>query len=202
MNFRSSRLVYRAIEPADDDFLYTALYNDPAVLTNIYPGALKPLTKDVPVEIRKTVIETALIAVMMCIPSSGTSSTTSGGTGSTGSTEDTTSVGIILLKKDPPNQLHHRRAELAIALASEHQGRGYGPEAIRWILDWGFRQGGLHRISLRVYGANERALRVYRAIGFVQEGRLREAMWRDGRWWDLIDMAILEDEWVSEGNLI
>ena len=74
-------------------------------------------------------------------------------------------------------------------------GRGYGTEATRLMLDHAFGLLGLHRVALAVFAFNERAIRAYRAVGFVEEGRSREAIWRDGRFWDELQMSILQDEW-------
>jgi RimJ/RimL family protein N-acetyltransferase len=74
-------------------------------------------------------------------------------------------------------------------------GRGYGTEATRLMLDHAFRTLGLHRIALTVFEFNERAIRAYRTCGFVVEGRARESIWRDGRWWDELAMSILASEW-------
>ena len=54
---------------------------------------------------------------------------------------------------------------------------------------------GLHRVALSVFAFNERAIRAYLRVGFVIEGRSREAIWRDGRWWDEIHMSVLEPDW-------
>ena len=74
-------------------------------------------------------------------------------------------------------------------------GRGYGTEATRLMLAHAFGKLRLHRIALSVFEFNERAIRAYRACGFQVEGRAREAIWRDGRWWDEITMSILQPEW-------
>lgn len=74
-------------------------------------------------------------------------------------------------------------------------GHGHGTEATRLMLDHAFGTLGLHRIALAVFAFNERAIRSYRRCGFVVEGRAREAIWRDGRFWDEIQMSILEPEW-------
>jgi RimJ/RimL family protein N-acetyltransferase len=74
-------------------------------------------------------------------------------------------------------------------------GRGYGTEATRLMLDHAFGSLGLHRVSLAVFAFNERAIRSYRKVGFVVEGRAREAIFRDGRFWDEISMSVLEPEW-------
>jgi RimJ/RimL family protein N-acetyltransferase len=77
----------------------------------------------------------------------------------------------------------------------ETWGRGYGTEATALMVEHAFRRLGLHRVALSVFEFNERAIRAYRRCGFVVEGRSREAIWRDGRWWDEIAMSILAAEW-------
>lgn len=74
-------------------------------------------------------------------------------------------------------------------------GHGYGTEATRLMLDHAFGSLGLHRIALTVFSFNERAIRSYVSCGFVIEGRAREAIWRDGRWWDEVAMSVLEADW-------
>ena len=74
-------------------------------------------------------------------------------------------------------------------------GRGYGTEATQLMLDHAFGTLGLHRIALFVFEFNERAIRTYKRCGFVVEGRSRESIFRDGRWWDEIAMSVLESDW-------
>src|SRR6478672_10701732 len=74
-------------------------------------------------------------------------------------------------------------------------GRGYGTEATQLMVDHAFGTLGLHRVSLYVFEFNERAIRAYRRCGFVVEGRARESIWRDGRWWDEMAMSVLESDW-------
>ncbi|MCI0584871.1 MAG: GNAT family N-acetyltransferase [Chloroflexi bacterium] len=74
-------------------------------------------------------------------------------------------------------------------------GHGYGTEATGLMLDHALGTLGLHRIALSVFEFNERAIRAYLACGLEIEGRAREAIWRDGRWWDELSMSILESEW-------
>jgi len=74
-------------------------------------------------------------------------------------------------------------------------GHGYGTEATRLMLDHAFGTLSLHRIGLYVFEFNERAIRAYRRCGFVVEGRSRESIWRDGRWWDELAMSVLESDW-------
>jgi RimJ/RimL family protein N-acetyltransferase len=74
-------------------------------------------------------------------------------------------------------------------------GHGYGTDATRLMLDHAFGTLALHRIGLFVFEFNERAIRAYRRCGFVIEGRSRESIWRDGRWWDELAMSVLESDW-------
>jgi RimJ/RimL family protein N-acetyltransferase len=74
-------------------------------------------------------------------------------------------------------------------------GRGFGSEATALMLEHAFGTLGLHRVALSVFGFNERAIRAYRRLGFVTEGRFREAIWRDGRFQDEILMSLLESDW-------
>ena len=76
-------------------------------------------------------------------------------------------------------------------------GHGYGTEATRLMIDHAFGGLGLHRVGLTVFSFNERAIRSYRSVGFVVEGRAREAIWRDGRWWDEISMSVLDSDWTA-----
>ena len=52
----------------------------------------------------------------------------------------------------------------------------------------------LHRISLTVVAENTGARKVYEKVGFVEEGRIREAFRRDGKWYDRIIMGLLEGD--------
>ncbi len=74
-------------------------------------------------------------------------------------------------------------------------GRGYGSDAIRLLLDYAFRLRNLRRVYLTVNSTNERAIRAYRACGFVEEGRLRQHVWSAGQYIDVVNMGILRDEW-------
>jgi RimJ/RimL family protein N-acetyltransferase len=74
-------------------------------------------------------------------------------------------------------------------------GRGLGTEATELMLAHAFDRLGLHRVGLSVFAFNTRALRAYDKAGFRVEGRVREAIRRDGRHWDEIQMGVLRDEW-------
>lgn len=76
-------------------------------------------------------------------------------------------------------------------------GRGLGTEAARLMLAHAFERLGLHRVGLSVFSFNKRAIRSYEKVGFRVEGRVREAIHRDGRYWDEVQMGILAGEWFA-----
>ena len=75
--------------------------------------------------------------------------------------------------------------------------KGYGSEAMRLMLRYGFEELNLNRVSLGVFSANPRGIRSYEKCGFVHEGRMREFARRDGQYWDLVFMGILREEWEA-----
>ncbi len=103
-------------------------------------------------------------------------------------------VGHIWLSGARPKD---RCATLAIALGREYIGRGYGTDAMRVIVNYVFREMGLHRIQLGVVAFNPAGIRAYQKAGFVEEGRYRESVLHDGRWYDEVLMSILDHEWAA-----
>jgi RimJ/RimL family protein N-acetyltransferase len=73
--------------------------------------------------------------------------------------------------------------------------KGYGSDAMRLMLRYGFIELNLHRISLTVFELNPRGIRSYEKCGFKHEGRIREFLLRDGRRSDMLHMGILRKEW-------
>ena len=74
-------------------------------------------------------------------------------------------------------------------------GLGYGTEATRLMMDHAFGTLGLHRVALFVFEFNERAIRAYLRVGFVLEGRARQSIRREDRWWDELAMSMLDTDW-------
>ncbi|KAI0967140.1 acyl-CoA N-acyltransferase [Xylaria arbuscula] len=92
---------------------------------------------------------------------------------------------------------HHRTTSIGLVLADPYQNQGYGGEAINWALDWAFRLGGYHRVEIGTVSFNERAIHLYKRLGFVEEGRSRESFWFDRKWHDRLSFGILESEWAA-----
>lgn len=92
--------------------------------------------------------------------------------------------------------LANGNAGLGISIGAEaDRGKGHGTDMLRAILAFGFGSLRLERIWLDVYDMNPGARRVYERVGFVLEGTLRHAVFREDRHLDVHRMAILADEW-------
>ena len=76
--------------------------------------------------------------------------------------------------------------------------QGYGTEAAKLLLAYGFEELNLHRIHLTVFSFNERARRAYEKAGFVLEGTRREDYYRHGQYHDTLIMGILRSEWETQ----
>ena len=72
---------------------------------------------------------------------------------------------------------------------------GYGTDAMRLMLRYGFGTLNLHRIWLRVFASNPRAVRCYEKAGFVHEGTMRDSGYKDGKYVDTHFMSVLRHEW-------
>ncbi len=93
----------------------------------------------------------------------------------------------------------HCTAELGIGIYDRNCiGKGLGRDAIRTLLRWAFENQNWRRIWLEVQATNERALRSYRACGFVEEARLRKAEFHRGEYVDMILMGMLRSEWEAQ----
>lgn len=94
-----------------------------------------------------------------------------------------------LINIDPPN----RNAECIIDIGrKEYWGQGYGKEALTVLLDYAFLELNLHRVSLRVFSFHDKAIHLYKKLGFQHEGTCKEAVFRNGKWHDIELFALLQ----------
>ena len=89
----------------------------------------------------------------------------------------------------------NRHAFLGIVIGeSGHHNKGYGMEAVRLILDYGFNTLNLHNIMLSVHEDNYGGIACFKKVGFKESGRRREWLFKNGKYIDVIYMDILEHE--------
>jgi len=207
--------------PHDEGFIID-LNNDPEAMALAAPCLIKPPNKS-SLEGQKTYFDAALLAVIICVRKNTAAddiassnkanrdedeSSTVTATAAADSTSSTTLDAFMTKQKSELLEIGtmtlspkpawiggtHRNTNIGIVIAEPYRNKGYGREAIEWVTDYAFNHIGMHRVQIGAYGFNEKAWKLYERIGFKLEGRLRESIWRDGRWWDEIDLGMLEGE--------
>lgn len=87
----------------------------------------------------------------------------------------------------------YSKAEYGIFIGEDSAvGKGFGSEAAYIAVEYGFEELGLHKIFLRVFADNAGAIRSYEKAGFIKEGYFKDDVCIDGRYKDLIFMAIIK----------
>jgi RimJ/RimL family protein N-acetyltransferase len=90
---------------------------------------------------------------------------------------------------------------LGADIHASHRGKGYANVMWRLMLDVCFSNMALHRASLTVADFNEVGKRVYKKVGFIEEGRLHDSLFRDGKFHDQIMMYKLNEMYkLDDGN--
>lgn len=172
---RGDRVSLRTIEEGDLDLLNRNV-NDPRVR--------RPLTSATPSNMVETesffedvVSDDDGVNLLICVD------------GDDGEPE---AVGDVALFK-----VHERTrwAEIAIAIAPEHWGEGYGTDASRLLVEYAFDERNLHRLQARVMATNDASRRIWEKLGFEREGRLRENQFDDGEYVDTLYFGLLEADW-------
>lgn len=99
---------------------------------------------------------------------------------------------IALMKVDERN----RHAELAIVIGEkDYWSKGYGSQMMHTLLEYGFEGLNLERLYLHVFSFNERAIKFYEKFNFKHEGTLRNMLYRNGKYHDLLAYGLMRDEW-------
>jgi RimJ/RimL family protein N-acetyltransferase len=191
--YSSERLIYRAIENNDKDidYLFKCHESDPLNAVLAGPSLIRPKNRKSAEDLMSK-LQKCTLCVMVCLSPSESEAQGI-------ESPDPLPIGFVLLGWGGTLDAHkhHRQTSLGINLSTPYNNKGYGSEAINWVLDWAFRFGGYHRVALGTVGFNTRAQHVYTKLGFKEEGREREAYYLDHKWYDVINYGMLEQEWAA-----
>lgn len=185
----TKRLIFRAPEVEDEPFV-GAFESDPEAFVNQSIFLPTPRSKKTATGFREF-LESCILSAIVCLPAPALAANAA--------KDDVASkpipIGVVHLMPGELRSAHHRHSEIGVGIIAAYQGKGYGTEAIKWALKWGFRYAGLHRIEINAFEWNAGARKLYESIGFKPEGRRREYFWFDGRFWDDCIFGMLESEW-------
>ena len=109
--------------------------------------------------------------------------------------DDATPVGVVAI---PWIRQPHGVGSLMYWVAPEHQGNGYVTAGTRLLLDFVFREQGLHKVSANVLESNDASRHVLEKLGFREEGRQREECVVDGHREDFFRYGLLAREWLAD----
>lgn len=172
--FEGERVRLRALSDGDFETLHR-WFSDPAVLTHQLAGPLKLRSREANEEMFRGWMKDVSSAVSFAIER----------------TEDETLVGQCGLWSIASAG---RWCTLGIVFGREYWNQGYGTEALTLVLNYVFGELNLNRVQLTVNADNPRAIRAYTKAGFQEEGRARQAYFRDGQWRDMLYMGVLKKD--------
>jgi RimJ/RimL family protein N-acetyltransferase len=109
----------------------------------------------------------------------------------------TISVGDRPIGRIGLNQFHRRDRICALYMfigEPAFWGRGYAEDAVMTLLGYAFDRFDLHQVQLWTLADNNRAIHMYGRCGFVEEARLRDRSFKEGRWVDHVAMSVTREE--------
>lgn len=89
----------------------------------------------------------------------------------------------------------HRNCEVGLDILPKYRGKGYGKKSYEMVLYFLFNHFNMNMVYLKVADFNPNAKKLYEKVGFKETGRLPEAYYRNGKYWDYIIMSLTKDEY-------
>ena len=112
--------------------------------------------------------------------------------------EDDRAIGFVQLRWIEWN---HGNAHFNMGIGSPDDRRhGYGTQALQMLLRYAFEELNLYRLTGHTFEYNKGAQQFLAKHGFQLEVRRREAIYRDGRYWDVLSYGILAQEWAKTAD--
>lgn len=109
-------------------------------------------------------------------------------------------VGACFVTEHSPQD---RRATFGMYLADPAaRGRGAGTAALHLLCERVFSELDLHKLRGEALDFNKPAIATYRRLGFVEEGVLRDQLWREDRWIDVHLLALFDEVWCSRRDVL
>jgi len=174
---KGKRVLLRPVKRSDISY-FLKWFNDPEILQ--YVGLYLPMTEmseeKFIEDLGTTRARSDVVLVIEAIEGDSTKPIGSCGLHNISPKDHNALFGIVIGEKD-------------------YWSKGYGTEAARLLIDYGFQQLNLHRISSGALAFNDRSIKLHKKLGFREEGRLRQAMFKNGQYHDHVQFGLLRTEW-------
>lgn len=94
--------------------------------------------------------------------------------------------------------IKNRNCTVGIMIGDKNYwGKGYGYDTLKTLIDFIFNECNMEKVKLSVYEFNTRAMACYKKLGFKEEGRLKRELYREGKYGDVILMAVFKEEYFN-----
>jgi len=113
-------------------------------------------------------------------------------------------VDLVICKKDDDQKIgtvnlssidqKNQKAEFGVMISEAYWNNGYAFEASNRLINYAFNEFNLNKIYLEVLKENEAAINLYQKLGFIKEGTLRDNIFKNGKFKDVLVMAIFRDD--------
>jgi len=109
-------------------------------------------------------------------------------------------IDLIICRKDDDKKIgtinlssinhKNQKAEFGVMISEIYWNKGYAFEASNKFINYAFNEFNLKKIYLEVLEENEAAIKLYHKLGFIKEGSLRDSIFKNGEFKDVLVMAI------------
>lgn len=171
--FCSENLAFSSYDPDRDDHVFNCLQNSSSSIINWCASTPRPMDPDFTTRVAKHLQRRSHLFVI--IYAAGYP------------------IGTLFIKSSHRDVVHHRCSKLGIGILKKYQ--DYETEAINWALNWAFNSANLHRVEMDVPSWNLRMGKLCGEIGFHTEGERKECYFKDGEWWNEVNMSMLKKDW-------
>ncbi len=104
----------------------------------------------------------------------------------------------ILIGQASLTRSHPAIASIGFGIARQRFKNGFGIEMASRIIQFGFEQIKLNRISADVAVENKACIATLNNLGMLKEGVSRQCIWAQGKWWDEVQFSILGKEYLAD----
>jgi len=92
----------------------------------------------------------------------------------------------------------NRNMSVGLWIGKDYHKLGYGSDTLRALCSYIFQEMNIHKIKLQYYSFNDKVKNCYESVGFKEEGRHREEIFRFGKYHDIIIMGLFKDELIMK----
>ncbi|MCC5480347.1 GNAT family N-acetyltransferase [Streptomyces barringtoniae] len=173
---RGNKIGLRAQHEADTPVLHAVLYNDVATRSRQDPRPWRPIppgSAHSPYAVAEPSDEAAFFSVVEL-----------------DSQELVGAAGLWGI------DMHNRSAHLGISVLPDFRGRGFSPDIVRVLCEYGFAVRGLQRLQVETMADNAPMIAAAKRAGFTIEGTLRRSAWVYGAFLDEVILGLLAHEWT------